>query len=71
MPLRQVAVRGDKFQTERAGFEPANPLRSQQLSRLLLSATQPPLHISRQSLNQKNVASCLPGFLFETRQMFL
>jgi hypothetical protein len=30
---------------ERVGFEPTDPLRSQHISSVLLSATQPPLHV--------------------------
>jgi hypothetical protein len=47
------------------------PFRAQHISSVLLSATQPRLHISRQSLDQKTDAECLPGLPFATRRMLI
>ena len=42
---KQHAKRKNSKMAERVGFEPTEPVKVQHLSRVLLSATQPPLHI--------------------------
>lgn len=69
LPLRNFKnpLRGLKI-AEREGFEPSRAVKPCHVSSVVLSATQPPLHITRPpagGLKQKTGASCPPGFLLK------